>query len=1780
MTATTGRENYSLHYLERSLRKRIAEYFDEERFLRNDDLRRRRFELLRKTGAITAPPYLEYVHPYEQSELSFADLEAYAGIPGFESFVRENLFGETVSGPYSHQANAFLASMSGKHVAVATGTGSGKTESFFMPIIARLLEESENWKPAVTPDQPQWWQSNDEPRWQPNRQNEKRPAAVRALILYPMNALAEDQMVRLRKLLDSPSAHAWLDKHRDGNRFHFGRYTSAAQPSQPRPTLPGQRRRPTLEKQVRDDLRRVADIRAKVIDNAAENDPGSNARDAQYFFPNPVGSEALVRWDMQETPPDILVSNLSILSVMLGREDEDHLFESTRRWLSESPENKFTLVVDELHLQRGTAGTETAYLIRRLLSRLGLVERPEQLSIIATTASLPQTEASAKYLKEFFGQDENSFTILHGQPAYSSDGQPVDQLRMGRLATQVDPWSKSDVAEVHQQVSRIYGVGIDSTGPKPEKDVAKELFGPDKADLLPVLIEKSAESGAPVTFRGHLTTTTMTGMWACTDPDCTEIEPANGSQRVVGKLFPDYRMRCECGARVLELFSCMDCGEAFLGGYGVESAGGDYLLPGSPGLEDLPETALATKTAESYRVYWPTRTATPPNQSWSGKGQIGAERQDSRNVEFRFKPVRYEPKAGKYVRASGQRARRTGHAFDVSPRSPHLPGMPTQCPACGADARRGTQRIEAEVTSSPLTGMLMRSGPLSQLASTQIREFLAGENSKLLLFSDSRQGAARAAAELEQAHYRKMLQNLTELELHKESSLPLLLDNTGRVNALSESDERYLEETRPTLFGAYQKALTAQLLNRPADPTSMETLQRAQEGTSGLSFRDLRRRVQDALVAVGQNPAGLSLGAFANDPNKSWFDVYQWGRDAEPVLDVMQGQYLQSALDLQTEREFLKVLLAKGDRDLESKGVAFVSVETQGPVLPALPATIGADVLASATRLMGRAYRIEGQSDYYDRANLPEVLTKYLGAVASKYNISPVELEDQIKATFRLAPTSGTISSEHLRIHSPSDQKWQCPACRTTHAHTSGGVCINCRGELSEPSAWPPREQSNTQEVTRLRVEELTGQTEKSEQQFRQAEFQEIFLREPRDPRPRGIDALSVTTTMEVGIDIGALKAVMLANVPPQRFNYQQRVGRAGRRGTALSLAVTLAQMERGHDKYYFTNFKDLVGGPLPAPSIDLSSKVIAKRSANAEFLNRVFAAHRDTFKGGRAVTGAYGTVRDWAGTEDSPGGEARRLVKTELRSGELLDKALAAVRPQHKQVLRREIVENLLQEIDTACEGARSEEPLSEVLAKNGILPLYGFPTDLKNLYTERPKSLLSADALQREARIAIYEYSPGSELIRDKMLHHTVGIVGYSTSSTNTSSIPSYPEVKTATICQSCLTASVERQKDSAAEISGGMRTSFQTCPVCGESGSKFSRLKVVEPAGYRTTYTPGSFELGQRASIRRTIPKIGFAAPQGREERNFRAPLLPGTSIYSIATDGGKEFELAKARHGPTEIDGLIDKRFLGGSLSSRAGTEGWSVNQDSSFSFAYLASRTTDTLLLSPVKLPDGLRVDPTTPAGRGAWISLAFALRTMASNRLDVEPREFEVGLAPTHREGRLVGGMFLADTIENGAGYASEVSAKIVDYLEEVEGFFSQVHRIGDPCDSSCHRCLRDHTNWPWQGLLDWRMATDLAKILLDEEPELHADPLVTDDWVHQLANDLGVTSVNHAGIPGLQSGNRLCLITHPFLTNQRAAWPGWLQNAAQRSPATEVSLTSYFQLAREPHRVFEWLRG
>ena len=133
-----------------------------------------------------------------------------------------------------------------------------------------------------------------------------------------------------------------------------------------------------------------------------------------------------------------------------------------------------------------------------------------------------------------------------------------------------------------------------------------------------------------------------------------------------------------------------------------------------------------------------------------------------------------------------------------------------------------------------------------------------------------------------------------------------------------------------------------------------------------------------------------------------------------------------------------------------------------------------------------------------------------------------------------------------------------------------------------------------------------------------------VFILEDENRLTDEIDLLSVTTTMEAGVDIGSLSTVVMGNVPPQRFNYQQRVGRAGRRGEPVACALTLCRL-RTHDDHYFTHTDEITNAVIPPPYLDMRSLDIIKRVLAKEVLFHAFPKSSSETTNERNVHGEFG---------------------------------------------------------------------------------------------------------------------------------------------------------------------------------------------------------------------------------------------------------------------------------------------------------------------------------------------------------------------------------------------------------------------------------------------------------------------------------------------------------------------------------------------------------------------------
>ncbi|MFN7210516.1 MAG: DEAD/DEAH box helicase, partial [Aggregatilineales bacterium] len=685
---------------------------------------------------------------------------------------------------YQHQWQAVRAALEDKRdIVVTTGTGSGKTETFLLPLFAELARESGAWQAAQPPATERLWWRHGKARcsqWE----HIQRPAAMRALILYPLNALVEDQLRRLRQALGSPEVLQWLNAARGGNRITFGRYTGIT----PLAGRLNDRRVEALQKHLQE-----VDAAYRSVDEAIRE--GRVDESVRWYFPDPESGEMWSRWDMQETPPDILITNYSMLNIMLMRSVEAPIFDQTRKWLAAAPDHVFHLIVDELHTYRGTAGTEVAYILRLLLQRLGLSPDSPQLRILTTTASLEASEKGRKFLREFFGRDR--FEFIGGEAHMPSEGARLN-LRAHRAAfadfarrVQADPLEPMQPPEVESEAVQAalnalatalgeptsarpaaerLGAALERLGAAEAlRDAARHQLGsvrPIKAtDLDQALFETPSQDapsqalrGALLALamarhadrplqpvRGHLFFQNVRGLWLCSNPNCTDPHATPTPERKFGALHTNSRLTCTCGARVLDLLVCEVCGEVFLGGYKRQQNNHLLLTADQPDIEGVPDRVQIDRKHGQYAVFWVSEDE-PQDKEWRQK-----------NLKRFWKRAKLNPFNGLVSSRHGRGVSGWLYTIQDSSSTKDEPAYPSRCPCCGADysGRDNNSPIRPHRTGFQRVAQV--------LASALLREMPAppetGQTSprKLVIFSDSRQEAAKLAAGIQRDHYRDLM---------------------------------------------------------------------------------------------------------------------------------------------------------------------------------------------------------------------------------------------------------------------------------------------------------------------------------------------------------------------------------------------------------------------------------------------------------------------------------------------------------------------------------------------------------------------------------------------------------------------------------------------------------------------------------------------------------------------------------------------------------------------------------------------------------------------------------------------------------------------------------------------------------------------------------------------------------------------------------------------------------------------------------------------------------------
>ncbi len=1137
------------------IRQALQEYIEATYHVGNSDLVAQRHDLLEQEGVLFRAPYIESTPRYIVGR-SFADLD----IPGVAKSLLSSLahpgHGQPAllyDPPYEHQATALEAILrDGMSLVITTGTGSGKTESFLLPILARLATEAEG-----------------------NPQAFAAPA-VRALLLYPMNALVNDQLGRLRLLFGDPRVSAQFTAWA-GRPARFARYTS-------RTLYPGVRK-------VKKDTIRLKSIESFYIALLeASNDPTSpehdqaaalvanlksrgkwpSKPDLQAWFGKsgthwknrsgefvravlrPDDAELFTRHEVLADPPDILVTNYSMLEYMLMRPLERPVFDATRAWLQENPDEHLLLVVDEAHLYRGAGGAEVGLLLRRLRSRLGIPA--ERLQVICTSASFKDLDYACEFAAQLSGKTSAAFqsisgTLAHRDPAAIGTEADARALAAVPLTQFYDAGDDATRLAAVTEFLTYRGTIADGDecGPAlyealrdfsplnllvnrtmqeaaPLEELGRALFPIDDTELADRAVTTlialgSAAHRAPgepglLPCRIHAFFRGLPGLWACLDPNCSDTTAKHGSP--IGALYAQPRITCTCGTRVFELFTCRNCGAAYARAYtdNVQDPGFLWNEPGS---------GFVSVTGQVLELF--------PIDLLLEDPTIDAEPADLDLVTGRLNPATL----GERTRQVFLRSNRTPEHSDDDGDDDRLDtvGEFKPCGVCNTRAAYGRTSVQDHQTKGdqPFQALVTRQIEVQPPGQQPATEFAPLRGRKVLAFSDSRQTAARLAPNLQDYSMRDVLRPVILRGWRA-------LDEIGALSAALSLDDLYLA----VMIGS-------RLLGVRLRPELKGT---------------------ESIHAMYEVADAVDRGALT-DPTQL-ISLYQLGN--EPTPQALLRGIVATITDRYYGLQSLALASLRERRNLEGNLLT----------LPDLPGTaVTDDEKRALARLWLSQWAGYNAGIWFRNMDGSWVQTTR-GVRLHSGNFSAVTNRIEDRAAKKLfekewvprmlnlfceqrAPKKYRILAKHIALDLDTDWGY-CQTCRTTQRLFPGSArCINChrdrvvpidpdtdpvfsarkgyyRGSSSRALREPPERPmaiiaaEHTAQLNAAQSDEVFSKAEEHELLFHDID---LALPTPGSEHRAAIDVLSCTTTMEVGIDIGTLSGVALRNMPPSRASYQQR---------------------------------------------------------------------------------------------------------------------------------------------------------------------------------------------------------------------------------------------------------------------------------------------------------------------------------------------------------------------------------------------------------------------------------------------------------------------------------------------------------------------------------------------------------------------------------------------------------------------------------------------------------------
>jgi DEAD/DEAH box helicase domain-containing protein len=1542
---------------------------------------------------------------------------------------------------YAHQLEAWrlLTGAGRDSVLVSSGTGSGKTECFLVPLLDDLAREAEEHGPLT---------------------------GVRAIMLYPLNALIASQQERLRK---------WTKPF--AGQIRFALYNG-----------------------------QMLDKRKHTRDQAEAEVP----------------EQVLYRTTLRQTPPPILLTNNTMLEYLTIRREDQPILEASRgklRWI----------IIDEAHSYVGSAAAELSLLLRRVLEAFGV--EAAKVRFVATSATIGGSSPEAKadlqrYLADLAGVPLDQVHVVFGE-------REKLELPSADASVPLAPLLGDGVALRRQSiVQRVLRAAEDKGVAFSQVAAECVADGVAPAALLEAIAGRRG-GAAVLPLRVHEFVRSVPGLWSCLNPDCGVDRPQDWP--FGGVYFEQHRICPDCQAPVLEIIGCRECGEPWLNAFDH----GDRLLAGELA-DDEDEFAQASDREDESAASGDeevTEPLAPPGTP------IGTRRLLATRPLEKLRQHAVDLPTGKLPERRSE-----GTLIGMSE-----PLNAAACPYCHASPN--------ENRASPLRSFRFGAPFLIQNAVPTMLEGVSpavartsatpAEGRQLLSFTDSRQGTARFAASIETMSERGAVRALVYHMVQRRMSSSVL-DADARqeletsIEKLTELAKR--EPFLETLLASERAKLAGMEAVQPIpwndavralanEPLVDQWIRKVWDGdrdaryskdpqalANFLLLRELARRPRRAnsLETLGfaqlrfERIDRLSEISVPSAVKRAGWSIEEWRGYLYYLLDSPLRAYFVLQIDrddarwLVPKRAFLRQIVGPGEDKNRESDLRWPQARATG-------------TKSNAVMALERALGLDS-AEPSSRAEINDVLVSAWKAVCPllegdgstcaldirKAGIAPVREAWLCPITHRILPrllfgrSQYGVDGRALRAQDVPESivmpRLPAPLPRNAAeretllnfvADNPDVLSLRARG------AWSDLHDRAAIFAPYIRVEEHSAQQPPERLRTFEREF-----------KAHQINMLTCSTTMEMGVDIGSVEAVLNTNVPPSIANYRQRVGRAGRRGQNFSSSLTLAR-DSPLDRETFRDPVGYLRRELRAPRVTLDSTRIVRRHVHALLL-AAWLRQADGQLTRVKVGQFYGFPHklDLPPDEDAPAlrfatwlrdpstsaaqtGPISRLIEG---TGLALDNTLLETAAQMFEEARdafgadwlrlREQLAELAPEARASIEirvRRMVGEPLLKELANASLLPGHGFPNAVLLFDNncretqERMRSRIASDEESEVARdkrydypsrttdIAIREYAPGAEVVIDGLVWTSAGVTLNWKRPASDAQAREIQSMRALWTCRDC-------------HETGCARISEVSCPACGSP--EITNREFLEPAGFRVDWNAQPHaETDQVHYIEPTAPRI---TARGADWEPLPNPALgrlratgEGLVFHSSQGEGKQGYQICLdcGRASEPGSNGLTDHE----PLTPLKGHRGRCPGNDKTFAI-------TAPIELGHEVLTDvaELQLTGLTEAGP-AW-ALASALREALARRLGIEPRELGLGVdLRAALLGRETLSIFLYDQSAGGAGYAPRLR-------DDIGALLTEARRILDcsaGCERACSACVLTGDLHAQQKIIDRIPALELIDGLI-----------------------------------------------------------------------------------------------